>query len=251
MLLGILVCNTGAGKFSENVLKIQPGSQRVLYSIPFQQTARYLSVYPEDVTKEEREAIDGVLAYDKLAELYDPNISDPVKATFDTTLSEEEMSRNLKKYFGAWFSMFKRHPGVYLEATLHGSYGYYYPFQLIKRKPVYWFGIKDTMTKKFDVYAVNSPELRNLSRDWANLWLALPGTSQLLNSGSFTWILLIGAGYLFYRKRGKGILALSVPALNVAICIASPVNGMLRYSFPLLACLPAVAGWCLLYKNEK
>jgi len=36
----------------------------------------------------------------------------------------------------------------------------------------------------------------------------------------------------------------------VAICIASPVNGLLRYAFPLMACMPAVIFWGLAYAEK-
>ena len=55
---------------------------RVFFSIPMQQTARYLKEYPDDVTKEEAKAIDGVMKYDEIADLYNPELSDPVKATY-------------------------------------------------------------------------------------------------------------------------------------------------------------------------
>ena len=119
----------GGHRVSEKViapsLGIKPISTRVYFTIPFQQTARYLATYPDDVTKEEKKAINAVLNYDKLAQRYNPELSDPVKATYrgDTVTKE-----NLENYFRAWFSMFKKHPGVYVEATLHNTYGYYYPF---------------------------------------------------------------------------------------------------------------------------
>lgn len=44
--------------------KITPGSIREMLSVPFQQTARYVSLHPEEVTDSEREAIDRVLGYE-------------------------------------------------------------------------------------------------------------------------------------------------------------------------------------------
>ena len=97
---------------------------------------------------------------------------------------------------------------------------------------------------------------------YADLWSQIPGLAQICNAGTYTWIVILLLGYLIYRKRWKGILVLAAPALNVAICIASPVNGLLRYAFPLMACMPAVIFWGLAYaegyrrkkeptKNEK
>ena len=86
---------------------------------------------------------------------------------------------------------------------------------------------------------------------YAYLWRNVPGFAQISNSGAYTWMLLILAGYLFYRKRGKGILDLAAPALNVAICVASPVNGMFRYVLPLIACMPVVVYWCIGYGEKE
>ena len=60
---------------------ITPGSKGEMLSIPFQQTARYVKEYPEDIMEQERLAIDNLLQYDKLAEAYNPSLSDPVKGT--------------------------------------------------------------------------------------------------------------------------------------------------------------------------
>ena len=45
-----------------------PISRRAVYSVPFQQTAKYLRDYPQDVTEEEYNAIDQVLRADVIAE---------------------------------------------------------------------------------------------------------------------------------------------------------------------------------------
>ena len=87
-------------------LDITPGSRREMLSVPFQQTARYVRDYADEVTEEERDAIDRVLDYDTIGEVYDPNISDPVKKTFN----EDADSEDLKAYFKVWFQMFLKHP---------------------------------------------------------------------------------------------------------------------------------------------
>lgn len=61
---------------------IEPGGIQEALSLPFQQTARYVKEHEEEVTQEEKEAIKGVLAYNKLGKYYNPKISDPVKATY-------------------------------------------------------------------------------------------------------------------------------------------------------------------------
>ena len=221
---------------------------RVFFSIPMQQTARYLKEYPDDVTKEEAKAIDGVMKYDEIADLYNPELSDPVKATYrggHITMAK------LKRYFNAWFSMFLRHPGVYIEATLHNSYGYYYPFHNCTAQSSYrFYTVNEPLIEESDYHQIFSAETRNQLKRYADLWSRIPGLAQICNAGTYTWIVILLLGYLIYRKRWKGILVLAAPALNVAICIASPVNGLLRYAFPLMACMPAVIFWGLAYAEK-
>lgn len=244
LLLAVVIF--GGYNVSEKVvapaLGISSVSSRVYFSIPFQQTARYLACYPEDVTEEEAEAIDGILNYEQLASRYNPELSDPVKATYRTGKITKE---KLVRYFKAWLSMFKKHPGVYIEATLHNTYGYYYPFYHNTAQGPYRFYMRETTNYSFDYAYVMPNAVRRVMSGYAYLWRRIPGLAQVCNSGAYTWLLMILAGYLIYKKRWRGILVLAAPFLNVAVCIASPVNGMFRYVFPLVACTPVVIYWCL------
>ena len=102
-------------------------------------------------------------------------------------------------------------------------------------------------TGAFDFQYANTKEIRDLFSDYANMWRKLPIVSLIMNPGTYTWILILFCGFLFYQKRGRGALVLAAPFLNVAVCIASPVNGLLRYAMPLAACLPCIIFWCVFY----
>lgn len=98
---------------------IKPGSKAEAFSLPFQQTARYMKQYANEITPEEWDVLNVVFENaDTLGELYSPLISDPVKKKYqrDTSMSE------LGAYIEVWFTQFRRHPLVYLEATLHQNY---------------------------------------------------------------------------------------------------------------------------------
>lgn len=242
----------GGYRVSENViapsLGIEKISTRVYFSIPFQQTARYLATYPDDVTKEEKKAINRVLAYRKLADRYKPEISDPVKATYRGKTATKE---DLKNYFRAWFSMLRKHPGVYMEATLHNTYGYYYPFYTCKVQNAYKIYMAKNDQYVFDYHYVMPQKWRSYMIQYVYLWEKIPCLSQITNAGTYTWLLIILAGYLIHRKRWKGILALAAPFLNTAICIASPVNGLYRYVYPMAACIFVITYWCLEYGEKE
>ena len=107
------------------ILNVAPGSTGEMLSIPFQQTARYLQFYKQELTEAERASIEAVLKdVDEVAGKYDPNISDPVKALFQKDASGSE----LLGYFKTWFVCFFKHPAVYFEAFFHHIYGWFSPF---------------------------------------------------------------------------------------------------------------------------
>lgn len=60
-----------------------------------------------------------VLDYDTIGKNYDPDLSDPVKNTY------KQKDEYLQDYFKIWFEMLKKHPTVYIQATLNGTYGYW------------------------------------------------------------------------------------------------------------------------------
>ncbi len=90
---------------------VKPGGKQEMLSIPFQQTARYVKYYGNDVSTEEEKVIRKVLDYDTIGKNYDPDLSDPVKNTY------KQKDEYLKDYFNIWFEMLKKHPTAYIQAT--------------------------------------------------------------------------------------------------------------------------------------
>lgn len=102
-------------------LGVADNGPREVLSIPFQQTARYVRDYGNEISEEDAEILSRVLDYEKLAELYDPITSDPVKYTY-----HGETAEDLADYFGVWFRQLLKHPGNAVEATMNNVYGWFY-----------------------------------------------------------------------------------------------------------------------------
>lgn len=240
-VIPVLVVQVGMNSIVMPALKITPGSDREMYGFLYQQTARYVRDYPQDVTPEEREAIDGVLEFDKLAELYDPITSDPVK--FEA-YRNDQTEADRKAYFKAWFSQFKKHPGVYVEATISGCYGFFYPglkewydylefdrgiagpgdgfFHIYH--PEQLKGLKDTLTVMEDS-AKSLPVIGLFFRHGAYVWLALWCAMVFAAAGKFRYFTAM------------------MPLLgNILVCILSPYNANTRYLLPVIYGV----GFCLL-----
>ena len=97
-----------------------------IYSVCFQQSARVLRDHGDTVTPEEYAEIDRVLDAEKLPELYETNISDPVKFTFRYSGQGAAVEKEaLKRYAQTWKKMAAEYPLSYAEAFFGGSTGYY------------------------------------------------------------------------------------------------------------------------------
>ena len=216
---------------------VVPGETREMLSIPFQQTARYLILYGDDVTDGEREAISNVLDIDYAVEHYDPRLSDPVKDSSNPELT----GKKLAAYFGAWAKMGLRHPGAYIDAWLNMIYGYFYP--------------SDSNT--IVCLTLNSPDRGGvtLTQDAAlgDVRLALhnfiyytlrrlPGVGALFYVDTVTWAFLFLLLVLILR----GGIGAAWPHMYfvgmLGICLLSPKSGEIRYLMPILYLLPALTG---------
>ena len=72
-------------------LKVTPTSIREALSIPFQQTARYINYHEKDLSEKDKKIINNVLNYKKIKKNYKPELSDPVKNTFNKDSSKKDL----------------------------------------------------------------------------------------------------------------------------------------------------------------
>ncbi|SHJ40032.1 DUF6020 family protein [Hespellia stercorisuis] len=230
---------------------ITPGSKREVLSIPFQQTARYLTQYADEVTAKEHDAIDAVLDYDAIKEDYNPNLSDPVKNTF----REDATSEDLANYFKTWAQMFWKHPGTYVQATLNNYYGYFY----FSWKPQeHHVRYHRAASQKFMDERINGkgfhfyhPETTKKLTDhlekMSDALLAMPVFSWAETAGFYTWGLLLMMLFLLYTRDYRE-LAGFLPTLSIfLVCLISPANGSyyFRYSLSLAYLFPVLIGTCV------
>ena len=205
-------------------LGVIPGETREMLSVPFQQTARCLLAYPDDVTESELRAVSAVLDVENGVPNYDPRLSDPVKDT-----SSPDFSGRLGPYMKAWLSMGMRHPGVYLDAWLNMIYGYFYP--------------SDSNT--IVCLTLNSPDAGGVALRQS------PALSdarlELHNRIYFTLRRIPGVGWLFYVDSVVWVFLLLLAALILRDGLRA------AYLMPILYILPVMLGAALLppRKEEK
>ena len=209
--------------------KVTPGSVREKLSIPFQQTARYVKKHEEEMTTEEKEAIDKVLGIETLAERYKGNISDPVKNGFNKYATEED----LKRYWEVWGEELLKDPKTYIEATVENTYGYIYPL----KTNWYVYGEFDERLNDSGIdYHYNdwSRKMREGLLSFGQTFLYLPVVGLLSNIGANVWLVGLMVGYLGYKKKYREMIFLTPALALVLVCVASPVNCYFRYALPFV-----------------
>ncbi|MBQ1347891.1 MAG: hypothetical protein IIY58_00835, partial [Aeriscardovia sp.] len=242
---GLLVVATvgllwGNGRLGD-ALGVERASMRVYYSVLFQQTARFYREYPEEVKKKEKKAVKGVLSGKKLGELYNPELSDPVKNTF----REDASKKAMKKYLKAYLAMGKRHPLVYVDAFLEGCYGYYYPFRLSEVSSPWYLDRGESYSKKLalSLHHLFPVWVRRVSSVFAYAFRKVPVLKVIVTPGFYTWAYLVLAGFLIKRKKAYALWPFILPLMLLGVCTLCPVNGAVRYFLPLMGSFPA----CLAY----
>ena len=221
-----------------------------LYSVCFQQSARVLRDHADEVEPEEYAAIDGVLDAERLPDLYEPWISDPVKYTFRQYGQGREIeSAALKEYRQTWLSMFGKYPLTYLESFFAGNMSYYaftpkmegetYNNQAGNRLVFETYELGDSRgddPRFLDTTQIAALEpARRLLALFARGWRHIPILSLLYACPTYTW-LLVGAALSVLRQRRWKLLIGFLPALlTLGVCMLGPVNDYFRYFLPIVA----------------
>ena len=236
---------------------ITPGSKREMLSIPFQQTARYIKTYSEEITDYERNVIDAILDFDAIGENYQIEISNPVKSTFNENATSQEMA----EYFKVWFQMFLKHPIVYFEATLNQLYQFFYPDTIGMARVPYqdssWLmkHANKICTEEGEMN-FHHPEALNMYRTLyekiGEIFCRIPVTSLLASACFYFWTTILGFFYFLKVKNGGGIVLLVPLILQFLVCFAGPLGGTCyRYVYPITISLFPAIGLGLLNNTNK
>ena len=214
-------------------LDAKEGKAAEIFSLPFQQTARYLQLYKQEITNEERIAIENILGdVNVVAASYDPDIADPVKGLYYE--QEEVTAKEHLDYFLVWAQGFFKHPCVYIEGFFIHVYGWFSPgvTNAIRYEAQYDIISQDGL------FSQANKVLIFLYR-FADRFTPL---GVLQNVGAYTWGLLLLFAY--GQKKNKRVLVLFVPLLvSLLICMASPCFYLHpRYAFPYMFTLPLLVG---------
>ena len=233
---------------------VQEGeSMRESLSLPFQQTARYAKYYDAETPEEEKAIIDTVIDYYALASVYEPGISDPVKARFHYYATSEDWVN----YFKVWFKQFLRHPMTYIEATLNQNYYLIYPqkenIRLYYSTYVDYFydhAFQDELGAAKSMTFSRANDCRISAYKFVN---KLPIIGLFSNIAVYNIIMIYLIIFSIYDKK-REFLWITIPViLSDLVVVAGPaIYDNIRYALPVVYAMPLVLAYFLyVYRKSK
>ena len=205
-------------------------------SIPAQQIARVITNDGE-LKEEERLLLEQVVEVDRIPDVYDEGVSDPVKDLVREKGNQQYLDTHKSEYLRLWASVGMRYPMHYIRAFLHQTEGYWYPDV---QRCVYTEGV--CRNKAGIVTEPKLPEFISNLLGKGFLWQGytkLPVYGLFWSIGAAVWMTFIAAGFCLVKNRKRELLLfLPMLALWGTLLLATPVNGEFRYLYGIFICLP-------------
>jgi len=212
-----------------------------MLSWPIQQMARARSQNAENLTDEEKLAIDELMPQESW-KLYDPTISDPVKFEFDT----QRLLSDPGRYLRAYLSIGAKCPKAYFDALLMHTYSFFYPYGEYRVSGYYLqMGITDQYYDWCDFERISSQSLAPrvlASLSWrfgAKGAMQIPLVGYLFNMGVIVWVMLFFVLRDAYHGRWKHFAVGLLPVLLWGTFLLGPVMAG-RYIYPFVCCMPVL-----------
>lgn len=231
----------------------EQGDRREMLSMPIQQMARCMiyhggvGVLPEDDNSMEEE--DKALINDFILnagyEKYTPWLADPVKSNTNTYV----VRYRSKEFIETYLKLFLRYPGDFINAALAVNAGYLSPADTTHQAI---YGEDKTGLAYIQIrQAEEELEPRGIYQDSKFPWLKeklswianenayeqIPVVKYLFTPGTFLWLYLLLAGFLWMNRRYYMLLPLALVLGYYGTLFLGPTVQM-RYLYPLMAALP-------------
>ena len=232
-------------------MSIENGSTMEMYSIPAQQMGRLYKYNKNDLTNDEILNIEKYILDDNINEIYDPLLSDPVKAK----LNEKEINDNKIEFIKFFVKLAVKYPKQTIESFTCTTYRFYYLNNEVER------GLGQY--KNQSIYVIDNmlPENMNVKSNLHSVKFIekiddivtkndVPIISTFLGSGIYVNIYIICIGYLIYSKKYRKILGFLPIWLVLMTQLAGPVVDQ-RYSYSLFTCFPLLVGITVLSEKKE
>lgn len=235
----------GIGAVPTAFRQIRPAARREVYGHMLQMAGKVVCEHPDDLTEQDIRVLDGVMAYDKIREEYDPIITDGMKFLFREDATPQQYAD-----FRAWvLAKAREYPLDYVDAYLNLTYRLFDirsdRGDYVRRREIsHPYYIRSYTNELYNQQTLHGLDAAQEAVENWNFWTPdLPLIGQLSNIGLCVFV-LAALSYLFATSGCKRALLALVPAwITVAACLGSPLV-YIRYALPITASLPLwFAAW--------
>ena len=236
-------CLLLAGHFLLNsllypALGVEKPMEKENYSFFYPITGYYCEQHEQELTQEEKDIIGSVLDYNTVCTGFSPRSVDTIKETFHA-----ESKAQIRAYLALHARFLLRHPLTCLEALVYSRNYYFTPWSVRgERITVSMSAFSEVKEGAESCFSYWLPEnLRQNAED--HLWTLTDRTPirELSSPGTYTWLcLLLLAAAAYRRDRREKIMLLPLVLLTAGLLLTH-LNGAIRYTSPLLYCVPTAA----------
>lgn len=217
---------------------VAPGGKQEAIGFMFQQSALYVKCYPDEITEEEKKAIENVLPYDELGELYTSNCHDSVKYEYNQKATDQM----LNAYYRVWIKMFFKHPDCYIKALARSSYGYFYMNQ---DNNFIYTKTDNAVDEDSEIYIKNcfvTESGRQTIYRIINLIQRIPIVNIIFSISFYTWFCIFILLLALFKKQYQLLPVMAPAIVSILVFIVSPDNANMRYVMPLIISSPLFYG---------
>ena len=211
---------------------VQPDTVESL-SIPLQQISRVIAEGGY-MTPEDEAFLSNIIDVSSIKDIYDPDISDPIKNAIRDFGNEEYLTKNMGSFAQVYLRTVIHNPSLCVFAWVDSTCGYW------NSGYNYWVWFWDVEENDLGISrTVFSPGVLRFMDRYLWLFYNVRAFQLFTAIGMFVWIVLVLFVRSIAKKNRAGIIA-AVPILAtlLSLLVSSPVYAEFRYMYPLFTALP-------------
>ncbi len=220
-------------------MNIYPGGPQESIGFCLQHIAKVTLDHDEELTEEQKEIIDRVIPYDKIAKVYDYHNVDGIKNYYRFDCKQEDLSVFKK----LWLQLLFKYPKSYVIATIGTSGGYFTPTKSIEPYvsiPNNIEHIRNSDKMEFGKRALFAYEDLLIKLPIINIFY------KLVTYGC--WVPLLSLFFFIKHGNQKYILCYVPILLSILVQLVCPLS-YYRYIIPMIYVTPILLG--LMNRKEK
>jgi Uncharacterized protein conserved in bacteria len=208
------------------------------FRLRVKEAALYRDAFKDEMSAGDIAVIDAAMAWEETVRGETPAPDGEAEAA----PAGAEPSESLRQLYR---QMLRRHPVWFAKRAFLNAFEYLNP----------WFGGTDfysSIDRREDFLTADYKS--DVHAKLVGLWngcLKVPVLRLLIGAGLYAWLLLIVLGYSARRRSGLALLGLFPSLGQLACLLMSPVNGEIRYAYPLIAAAPLCFAWVLFAISRK